>query len=159
MIVIYEYEAELLAEFGAGWQENGVEVTHIHMPVRKCGGAAKKVFTAAEKSADFAIFEFSSLRFTVVDADSLARTPERIRQTCWARAAVRESRGEMGPLHRITSLFNASSLDLNNNSGLSEKKKQSFSSDLNIFARESEKIKTKAHIWTSMRLTRKSKGS
>lgn len=65
----------------------------------------------------------------------------------------------MGPLHRITSLFNASALDLNNNCAFSEhRRKQCYSSDLNIFAKEGERIKTKAHLWTSMRLSRKNKG-
>lgn len=64
----------------------------------------------------------------------------------------------MGPLHRITSLFNTSALDLNNNGALGDnKKKQCFNSDLNIFRRDGDKIKAKA-LWTSMRLSRKNKG-
>lgn len=63
----------------------------------------------------------------------------------------------MGPLHRITSLFNTSALDLNNNGAFGDnKKKKCFNSDLNIF-KDGERIKAKA-LWTSMRLSRKNKG-
>lgn len=66
----------------------------------------------------------------------------------------------MGPLHRLTSLFNTSAIDVNENlknMGVSSKKYK-FSSDLDIFVNESEKIKSKAYIWTSVRFPKRKKG-
>lgn len=59
----------------------------------------------------------------------------------------------MGPLHRLVSFFNDSGLDLNNMGVKGRKYK--FSSDLDIFAKESERIKSKAYIWASIRLPKK----
>lgn len=64
----------------------------------------------------------------------------------------------MGPLHRLASLFNTSVIDANHNyktMGVKGKKHTKFASDLDIFARESERIKNKTYIWTSIRLPKK----
>lgn len=69
---------------------------------------------------------------------------------------------QMGPLHKLASLFNSSAVDVNENMknkamSVGVDKTFRFASDLDIF-RDSERIKGKAYIWTSVRLPKKRRG-
>ncbi|CAG9819043.1 unnamed protein product [Phaedon cochleariae] len=64
----------------------------------------------------------------------------------------------MGPLHRLSSFFSASVVDVNNNRmGVKGKKKNKFASDIDIFGGEG--IKTKTYIWATLRTPKKNKGN
>jgi hypothetical protein len=66
----------------------------------------------------------------------------------------------MGPLYRLSSLFSTSVVDVNNNPKMGFKgKKNKFNSDMDIFAKEAERIKTKTYMWASIRIPRKNRGT
>ncbi|KAK9879875.1 hypothetical protein WA026_008377 [Henosepilachna vigintioctopunctata] len=66
----------------------------------------------------------------------------------------------MGPLRRFSSFFSASVVDVNNNSSNmgAKGKKNKFSSDLDIFTKDAERLKGKSQLWTSLKTQKNKKG-
>ena len=67
----------------------------------------------------------------------------------------------MGPFHKLQSFFSASEVDVNNNSdnkmGFKGKNKRHFSSEIDFFS-QGDGIKTKSYMWSSLKVTKRSKG-
>lgn len=63
----------------------------------------------------------------------------------------------MGRIYHLSSLFN-SVVDVNNNKMGFKGKKNKFNNEMDIFAKEAERIKTKTYMWASITIPKKSKG-
>nr|CAH7737052.1 unnamed protein product [Callosobruchus chinensis] len=61
----------------------------------------------------------------------------------------------MGPLHRLSSIFSASVIDVNNNEMGVKARKGRFASEIDIFS--AEKNRNRTHVWTSLKRPKKNK--
>lgn len=87
-----------------------------------------------------------------------SRSKKKITTFVWRvqlRVVDARERKYMGPLNRFFSFFDVVDLNRRSKTMGVKGKKHKFASDLDIFAKETERIKSKAYIWTSIKLPKK----